>query len=186
MGLCRSSTIADTLEAAARSAEVQVISGAKVIGLKNIQTSQDAAASKRFTVTYQTSKGVAGAGGGAVLRSKRSSLYEGLESLSTADSDDDDSSSEAGSSSGPSGGTVVLRTEKVTHTIACDRVIVATGSSRLGYDMVRAQGHSMHDPLPSLFSFKIPVSIPTRVPLSPQTKLTLPFCCLLVPDRTPT
>jgi hypothetical protein len=28
---------------------------------------------------------------------------------------------------------------------------------RLGYDIVRGLGHSMQDPLPSLFSFKIKV-----------------------------
>lgn len=142
---------------------MQVVSGAKVIRLDSIQASQDAPAGKRFTVTYQTSKaapsGGAG-GGGAVLRSKRSSLYEGLESLFSADSDDVKEGEGVKDSGGASEGAVVPRTEKVTHTIDCDRVIVATGSSRLGYDMVRAQGHSMHDPLPSLFSFKIPVSIP--------------------------
>ena len=39
--------------------------------------------------------------------------------------------------------------------ITCDRLIVATGSSRGGYDMVKKLGHQIIDPLPSLFSFKI-------------------------------
>lgn len=135
---------------------MQVVSGAKVVGLESVQTNSDATVGKRFTVTYQTSKGLAGAGG-AVLKSKRSSLYEGLESLSSAE-EDENIENEVGGIDGLSGRTVAPRTEKATHTIDCDRVIVATGSSRLGYNMVRAQGHSMHDPLPSLFSFKIHVS----------------------------
>lgn len=160
----RSSTIANTLEAAARSANVEVISGAKVIGVdgseNSISTDSTVASTngnKRFIVTYQSSVSGAEAGGagateGRVLKSKRSSLYEGLESLSDEEMDP------AEVDGASSGGGVASRREKTTHSIACDRVIMATGSSRLGYDMVRALGHTMHDPLPSLFSFKIPVS----------------------------
>ena len=36
-----------------------------------------------------------------------------------------------------------------------DRVIAATGSSRQGHDMMASLGHSIVQPLPSLFSFKI-------------------------------
>ena len=42
-----------------------------------------------------------------------------------------------------------------TTILTCDRLIVATGSSRGGYDMVKKLGHQIIDPLPSLFSFKI-------------------------------
>eukprot|EP01036_Dinobryon_divergens_P023732 gene23732-32114_t len=37
----------------------------------------------------------------------------------------------------------------------CDRVIMATGSTRSGYDMMKRLGHSLSEPLPSLFSFRI-------------------------------
>ena len=162
---CRSSTIADTLEAAARRANVEVVSGAKVIGVDDTESSvivdeitANLDASKRFTVTYQSSvAGSADGVGGKVLKSKRSSLYEGLESLSDADIDYQDKHDAVDRSAAD--GTITSRREKVTHSIACDRVIMATGSSRLGYDIVRGLGHSMHDPLPSLFSFKIPVSV---------------------------
>lgn len=39
--------------------------------------------------------------------------------------------------------------------LECDRLIFATGSSRGGYNLLRKLGHSLVDPLPSLFSFKI-------------------------------
>jgi len=170
----RSSTIADTLEAAARRANVEVVSGAKVIGVDDTERSEsieEVAANlnetKRFTVTYQSSISGAGAAGddrkgGKVLKGKRSSLYEGLESLSDADVDYQESLEgvdRAAAAATADGTAVTSRREKVTDSIVCDRVIMATGSSRLGYDIVRGLGHSMHDPLPSLFSFKIPVSL---------------------------
>ena len=42
--------------------------------------------------------------------------------------------------------------------IDCDKLIMATGSSRLGYEMLKGLGHTMQAPLPSLFSFKIQVN----------------------------
>ncbi len=165
----RSSTITDTLEAAARRANVEVVSGAKVIGVDDTESSVsieeisgNVNAHKRFKVTYQSSIRGAGAAGGVgkegkVLKGKRSSLYEGLESLSDTDVDNQESL-EGTDRSATDGTAITSRREKVTHSIVCDRVIMATGSSRLGYDIVRGLGHSMHDPLPSLFSFKIPVS----------------------------
>lgn len=135
---------------------MEVISGAKVIGVQIHDPSTSVNGiphiEKLFKVTYQSS--VAGVANedkeGKVLKSKRSSLYEGLESLSNAEQEQDMMDSESD--------IITSRREKVTHSIECDRVIMATGSSRLGYDMVRGLGHSMQDPLPSLFSFKIPVS----------------------------
>jgi len=167
----RSSTIADTLEAAARRANVEVVSGAKVIGVDDTERSESIEevaanlnANKRFTVTYQSSSSGAGAAGddrkgGKVLKGKRSSLYEGLESLSDVDVDYQESLEGVDRAATADGTAVTSRREKVTDSIVCDRVIMATGSSRLGYDIVRGLGHSMHDPLPSLFSFKIPVSL---------------------------
>lgn len=153
------------MEAAARRANVEVVSGAKVIGVDDTESSISADeitanlnADKRFKVTYQSSvSGAADGADGKVLKSKRSSLYEGLESLSDADIDYQEK--QEGVDRSTTDGTVASRREKATHSIACDRVIMATGSSRLGYDIVRGLGHSMHDPLPSLFSFKIPVSL---------------------------
>ncbi len=37
-----------------------------------------------------------------------------------------------------------------------DRVILATGSSKLGHDLARGLGHSIQTPVPSLFTFNIP------------------------------
>ena len=39
--------------------------------------------------------------------------------------------------------------------LACDAVVMATGSSRVGYSILRDLGHRIVDPLPSLFSFKV-------------------------------
>eukprot|EP01040_Poterioochromonas_malhamensis_P008649 gene8649-9360_t len=39
--------------------------------------------------------------------------------------------------------------------LSCDRVIMATGSSRQGYRMLAELGHNLLPPLPSLFSFRI-------------------------------
>lgn len=41
--------------------------------------------------------------------------------------------------------------------LICDRIIMATGSSRIGYHIVKEFGHSLQGPLPSLFSFLIKV-----------------------------
>ena len=45
--------------------------------------------------------------------------------------------------------------EKRPLDLSCDAVIMATGSSRQGYALLRDLGHRIVDPLPSLFSFKI-------------------------------
>lgn len=43
-------------------------------------------------------------------------------------------------------------------SIRCHSIIMATGSSRVGYGMLQRLGHALVRPLPSLFSFKIAVS----------------------------
>mmetsp|Transcript_7901 Transcript_7901/g.11809 ORF Transcript_7901/g.11809 Transcript_7901/m.11809 type:complete len:425 (-) Transcript_7901:5-1279(-) len=40
-------------------------------------------------------------------------------------------------------------------SIVCDRVIMATGSAKIGYTMMKQLGHTFAEPLPSLFSFRI-------------------------------
>ena len=47
------------------------------------------------------------------------------------------------------------RRVKEEKRIVCDKVIFATGGSRVGYEMLRGLGHSLVSPLPSLFSYKI-------------------------------
>ena len=42
--------------------------------------------------------------------------------------------------------------------IHCDRLLVATGSSRAIYEMVEALGHTTTPPVPSLFTFNVPTS----------------------------
>lgn len=49
-----------------------------------------------------------------------------------------------------------VRKNKKEIMLLCDKVIFATGGSRVGYDMLRGLGHTLVSPLPSLFSFKIP------------------------------
>lgn len=41
--------------------------------------------------------------------------------------------------------------------LSSDRIIMATGSSRVGYRIVQELGHKLQGPLPSLFSFLIKV-----------------------------
>jgi predicted flavoprotein YhiN len=45
--------------------------------------------------------------------------------------------------------------QATTTTIAAECVIIATGSSRQGYDLLRSVGHSIVAPVPSLFSFAV-------------------------------
>ena len=45
--------------------------------------------------------------------------------------------------------------DKEEQKIICDRVIVATGSSRIGHRILSNLGHKIQPPLPSLFSFKV-------------------------------
>lgn len=40
-------------------------------------------------------------------------------------------------------------------TISCDKLILATGSSRGGFELAKQLGHTIIDPIPSLFTFKI-------------------------------
>jgi len=42
-----------------------------------------------------------------------------------------------------------------TKQLECDKVIFATGSNRAGYSILSKLGHSLVEPVPSLFSFKI-------------------------------
>ncbi len=51
-----------------------------------------------------------------------------------------------------SGFSIEMRNGEV---IQCDRILLATGSSAQGYQMARALGHSVIDPVPSLFTFNV-------------------------------
>lgn len=90
---------------------MEVLCGAKVTGVA--RAANEEAGVKPYTVTFQQSNVTEeGDGGGQVLRSSRSSLYDGLQS---------DADAVEGSGK---------RREKATVSIECDRVIIATGSSR--------------------------------------------------------
>ena len=153
----RSTTITEALESAARSARVEVVTGAKVVAVQATQATQGTSINspdedrvKRFSVVYHTSSSTdTSSHVEKALKGRRSSLYEGLESV------DEDLNTQITNISQEESG--AGQREKVVRSIECDRVILATGSSRLGYDMARSLGHAMLDPLPSLFSFKIPV-----------------------------
>jgi hypothetical protein len=151
----RSSTIADALQRAALDAGVQVLTGVKVVGVTQPTTTGTAETRaaddgtshrRKFTVTYQCGGGSgdvgvdttlaadgAGAQGssGAVLRSKRSSLYEGLGSEDYADQN-----SEVGDEIALGSGDYKPSRSKETKVLECDRVIIATGSSRYALSCV--------------------------------------------------
>jgi len=48
---------------------------------------------------------------------------------------------------------VVLKSGEV---LQCDRLLLATGSSPIGYQIAKALGHQIEPPVPSLFTFNIP------------------------------
>jgi predicted flavoprotein YhiN len=98
---------------------------------------------KKFSVRVLTQHKV-------VALSSVKTLESDIDSDSDSDSDSDDDSDkhrwELHCSSDAQ--------ESIT-TIAADCVIVATGSSRQGYDLLRSVGHSIVAPVPSLFSFAV-------------------------------
>lgn len=105
-----------------------MICGAKVTGVTRQTAASESAAQsgaqgsgRAYTVTFQRSSGGedGNEGGGQVLRSSRSSLYEGL-----------GSQQREGRDGGGDKGSGSARREKSTLAIDCDRVIMATGSSR--------------------------------------------------------
>ncbi|NDC82921.1 NAD(P)/FAD-dependent oxidoreductase [bacterium] len=62
----------------------------------------------------------------------------------------------------PAGGfSVHITPDFITH---CDRIILATGSSRMGYSFAKSLGHTILDPVPSLFTFKINDDALTEIP----------------------
>jgi predicted flavoprotein YhiN len=149
----RSSTIADALQRAALHAGVQVLTGVKVVGVtqptitgltETTTANTETPHRRKFTVTYQCggSSGEAGAdtmqttdgtgfkeSSGAVLRSKRSSLYEGLGSGDYA-GQNSEVVDESGIDSTMDSGDYKPSRSKETKVLECDRVIIATGSSR--------------------------------------------------------
>lgn len=44
---------------------------------------------------------------------------------------------------------------QVGKIIKCDRLLLATGSSRVGYQIAQELGHHIESPVPSLFTFNI-------------------------------
>ena len=46
---------------------------------------------------------------------------------------------------------------KSGETIKCDRLLLATGSSIVGYKIVRDLGHQIEPPVPSLFTLTLPI-----------------------------
>lgn len=135
--LHRSSTIAGTLKQAALSAGVEVLTGVKVVGVRASvpSTDQQTAPPRKFVVTYQSGTGsqpatvggadTRGGDGGAVLKSRRSSLYEGLGSTDYVGTDVNGGGGLDGDSA-----VVTTRAAREMVQLECDRVIVATGSSR--------------------------------------------------------
>lgn len=51
-----------------------------------------------------------------------------------------------------SGFEIVLRSGEILH---CDCVLLATGSSQIGYQIAKTLGHQIEDPVPSLFTFNV-------------------------------
>ncbi len=43
-------------------------------------------------------------------------------------------------------------------TLSCDNILLATGSSREGYTLAESFGHTIIPPVPSLFTFNVPIS----------------------------
>jgi predicted flavoprotein YhiN len=149
----RSSTIAEALQRAALEAGVQVLTGVKVVSVTQPTTTGTAETSatneetphrRRFAVTYQcggssgearadmtqTVEGTGAQGSsGAVLRSKRSSLYEGLGSEDYA-GQGSEVVGESGIDSTMDSADSKPSRSKETKVLECDRVIIATGSSR--------------------------------------------------------
>lgn len=44
---------------------------------------------------------------------------------------------------------------KSGEVLQCDRILLATGSSQIGYQIAKALGHQIEDPVPSLFTFNV-------------------------------
>lgn len=58
----------------------------------------------------------------------------------------------------PSGSTVANADFEIClkrETLHCDRLLLTTGSSAQGYQLARALGHTIHPPVPSLFTFNM-------------------------------
>lgn len=47
---------------------------------------------------------------------------------------------------------IVLKSGEILH---CDCILLATGSSQIGYQIAKALGHQIEDPVPSLFTFNV-------------------------------
>lgn len=51
---------------------------------------------------------------------------------------------------------IILQSSFDIHKESFDRIILATGSSKEGFMMAQSMGHTIQDPVPSLFTFNIP------------------------------
>ena len=78
------------------------------------------------------------------------------QATSTSSSSDSDSNNDDNVND-PSAPTTIQTRQLSQAIYECDRVILATGSSRKGYQIVEKVGHEVSAPLPSLFSFKVKV-----------------------------
>ena len=61
-------------------------------------------------------------------------------------------------------------------TICCDKLILATGSSKQGYQWAESLGHTIQKPVPSLFTFNVPTS-----PLKELSGIAIPDCKVSLP-----
>jgi predicted Rossmann fold flavoprotein len=52
----------------------------------------------------------------------------------------------------PGGYEILLKSGEILH---CERLLLATGSSQLGYQIAKALGHQIEPPVPSLFTFNV-------------------------------
>jgi len=60
--------------------------------------------------------------------------------------------------------------------LCCDKLILATGSSKQGYAWAESLGHTIQSPVPSLFTFNVPDS-----PLKELSGIAVPDCKVLLP-----
>jgi hypothetical protein len=131
-----STTIADALTLAAQHAKVDVRCGARVVSVAKKENGGG------FTVSYVTSTE-------AVFDSVANSRLPPSAPPAARVAAADPPGAEADTDSASP------RRDRQVTVLECDRLIVATGSARGGYEMLRQLGHSLVDPLPSLFSFKV-------------------------------
>eukprot|EP00596_Hydrurales_sp_CCMP1899_P002034 CAMPEP_0119034676 /NCGR_PEP_ID=MMETSP1177-20130426/1683_1 /TAXON_ID=2985 /ORGANISM="Ochromonas sp, Strain CCMP1899" /LENGTH=486 /DNA_ID=CAMNT_0006992289 /DNA_START=563 /DNA_END=2023 /DNA_ORIENTATION=+ len=138
----RASSITEILETAARKYSVDIKCGSRVTSIALTKNNDEQISSPNLSIEATGSQFI------IKFVTSTTAVHDTIKNSKIENNKIENDAEEMNDSDG-------VRKNKKEISLVCEKVIFATGGSRVGYDMLKGLGHTLVSPLPSLFSFKI-------------------------------